>query len=517
MLMAAARLHQTHRPDPNSFPSMSVRPPAVAGMFYTGQEQALREQVGALLAAVSASAAATLATRPSPATWPKALIVPHAGYIYSGSTAAQAYARLAPGRAAIRRVVLLGPVHRVPVRGLALPGVDAFSTPLGLVALDQSALSAIAGLPQVVTSPAAHAKEHSLEVQLPLLQTVLQDFSLVPLAVGDASAAEVAEVLDLLWGGPETVIVVSSDLSHYLPYEVARETDGQTVQAILTGQPNLNHRQACGATPVNGLTLAARRHGLRPRLLAQNNSGDTAGDRQRVVGYAALAFEAVAPDFAGKDGIAAAGAAQDKLPIGAADGVPDDAGRVLLPVARAALAQALGQAQPPDPLGGSPWLNQPGASFVTLNAQGRLRGCIGSLVAHRTLLEDVKANAVAAGLRDPRFKPVTVAELGSIEIDVSVLSAPQPMPVASEADALARLRPGVDGLVFVFGKQRSTFLPQVWAQLPKPADFLAQLKRKAGLAPDFWSDQVRLHRYSVRKWTEAELREQQRIAAGAVP
>jgi AmmeMemoRadiSam system protein B/AmmeMemoRadiSam system protein A len=486
-------------------------------MFYPAQAQALREQVGALLAAASASATASLAALPSPVTWPKALIVPHAGYIYSGSTAAQAYARLAPGRAAIRRVVLLGPVHRVAVRGLALPGVDAFSTPLGLVALDQAALSAIAHLPQVVTSLAAHAKEHSLEVQLPMLQNILQAFSLVPLAVGDATAAEVAEVLDALWGGPETVIVISSDLSHYMPYDAARQTDQQTVQGILTGQSNLNHRQACGATPVNGLTLAARRHGLRPRLLAQNNSGDTAGDRQRVVGYAALAFEAVGPDSAGKVEAGRAGGVPYKALPEAPDTVPDDAGRILLPVARAALGQALGRAQQPTRPGNAAWLDQPGASFITLNAQGRLRGCIGSLVAHRSLLEDVKANAVAAGLRDPRFKPLTDAELDSVEIQVSVLSAPQPMPVTSEADALARLRPGIDGLVFVFGRQRSTFLPQVWAQLPKPADFLAQLKRKAGLAPDFWSDQVRLHRYSVRKWTEAELREQDPLTAGAVP
>jgi AmmeMemoRadiSam system protein B len=221
---------------------------------------------------------------------PKALIVPHAGYVYSGPTAARAYARLAAGRTTIRRVVLLGPVHRVPVRGLALPGADSFATPLGTIALDQMAIAAIQTLRQVVVSPAAHALEHSLEVQLPFLQSVLDDFKLVPLAVGDATPEEVAQVLEALWGGPETLIVISSDLSHFLPHPAAQKVDRVTVQHILALDSCLTHEQACGGTPINGLLLAARRHHLQPQLLALCNSGDTAGDKGRVVGYASLAF-----------------------------------------------------------------------------------------------------------------------------------------------------------------------------------------------------------------------------------
>lgn len=221
---------------------------------------------------------------------PKAMIVPHAGYIYSGPTAAIAYAQLAAARKIIRRVVLLGPVHRVAVRGLTLPGVDAFETPLGNIELDQDAIAAISKLPQVMISPAAHAQEHSLEVQLPFLQTVLDDFKLVPLAVGDATAEEVAAVLDLLWGGPETLIVISSDLSHFLPYYVAQSIDQETVQNILDLHGPLTHEQACGGTPINGLMVAAERHHLRPQFLDYRNSGDTAGDKNRVVGYASIAF-----------------------------------------------------------------------------------------------------------------------------------------------------------------------------------------------------------------------------------
>jgi hypothetical protein len=261
----------------------SVRPAAVAGMFYPGSRAALTREVQAYLAEATVPAATA-------APVPKVVIVPHAGYVYSGPIAASAYARLAAGRGTITRVVLFGPVHRVPVRGLALPAARSFATPLGIVGVDQEAVAAARRLPQVRESEAAHALEHSLEVQLPFLQTVLGEFELVPFAVGDASPAEVAEVADLLWGGPETLIVVSSDLSHYHRYTDARRIDRETVDAILALSSDLDHEQACGATPVNGLVLSARRHGLRPVLLDLRNSGDTAGDRSQVVGYAAIAF-----------------------------------------------------------------------------------------------------------------------------------------------------------------------------------------------------------------------------------
>jgi AmmeMemoRadiSam system protein B len=221
---------------------------------------------------------------------PKAIIAPHAGYIYSGPIAASVYALLAPARGIIERVVLLGPTHRVAVRGLALPGVAAFATPLGTVDIDRDAVEALRQLPQVVVSAEAHALEHSLEVHLPFLQAILGKFTLVPLAVGRAGRDEVAEVLQRLWGGPETLIVVSSDLSHYLPYADAQAVDRATAKAILELVADISHEQACGATPVTGLTLAARQRGLKSELIDLRNSGDTAGDRDRVVGYGAFAF-----------------------------------------------------------------------------------------------------------------------------------------------------------------------------------------------------------------------------------
>jgi len=259
-----------------------IRRPAVAGSFYPGDAAILRRAATELAPAIAAEAA--------PAAAPKALIVPHAGWIYSGAVAGAAYARLRPHAATIRRVVLLGPVHRVPVRGLALPDADVFATPLGEVRVDDASLRRLAALRQVVVRGDVHAEEHSLEVQLPFLQAVLADFTLVPLAVGDATPEEIAEVLEVLWGGPETLIVVSSDLSHYRDYAEAERIDRATVERILRGELLQSFEQACGALPIDGLIVAARHHRLTSRLLARCNSGDTAGDRRRVVGYAALEF-----------------------------------------------------------------------------------------------------------------------------------------------------------------------------------------------------------------------------------
>ena len=259
-----------------------IRPAAVAGTFYPGAAAELAREVAQLMAGAQRA--------PSTQPVPKAIIAPHAGYIYSGPIAASVYALLEPARKVITRVVLLGPTHRIAVRGLALPAAEAFETPLGVVGLDRAAIAVLRKMPQIAVSEAAHAWEHSLEVHLPFLQTVLDQFTLVPLAVGRASAEEVAQVLDALWGGPETLIVVSSDLSHYLAYRDAQKTDRATAEAILALSADISHEQACGATPVTGLALAAREHGLRPQLVDLRNSGDTAGDKAQVVGYGAFAF-----------------------------------------------------------------------------------------------------------------------------------------------------------------------------------------------------------------------------------
>jgi len=452
-----------------------LRPPAVAGSFYPRDPRLLARDVDALLDAAPAHVGAV----------PKAIIVPHAGYVYSGAVAATAYRALAPARSRIRRVVLLGPAHRVAVRGLALPGVTQFATPLGEIPIDRALVERVSKLPQVIVHPRCHAPEHSLEVQLPFLQRALEAFTLLPLVVGQATANEVAEVLRAVWGGPETLIVISSDLSHYLPYPVASEVDRSTVGLILNGQPMLTHDQACGATPVNGLLTALRGGTLDAELVDLRNSGDTAGPRDQVVGYVAVLFrerETATADEEPQLGQALVELARDAIDAAVAGREPPHRRRDFLTEAR---------------------LDAAGAVFVTLKQDGALRGCIGSLEATRSLREDVAANAVAAALEDPRFAPLAAGELPRVAVEVSLLSAAEPIVVKNEAEALAALRPGIDGIVLEHGKRRATFLPQVWEQLASPGEFLAHLKRKAGLPADFWAPDLRLSRYTVRKWSEA--------------
>lgn len=260
----------------------AIRPPAVAGQFYPADSRMLRAQITDMLA--------TALPWEQNTPPPKVLVVPHAGYPYSGPVAAQAYASLARLRTTIRRVVLLGPTHRVAIRGFAFPAAQAFSTPLGNLRVRDADRLALQRRDDVIVDDRPHALEHSLEVQLPFLQMVLDDFELVPVLVGDAPPEAVADLLAGLWGGAETLIVISSDLSHYLPYRQAQAYDRDTIAQILQLRGNLTGEQACGAHPLNGLLRLAALRSLEPQLLDLRNSGDTAGDRERVVGYASILF-----------------------------------------------------------------------------------------------------------------------------------------------------------------------------------------------------------------------------------
>lgn len=259
----------------------TIRNPAVAGMFYPGESGVLRDDVGAMLADVETVSEA-----------PKAMIVPHAGYIYSGPVAASAYASLAEVRGTISTVVLLGPSHRVYFKGLAAPEADLFATPLGTIPVDQQRIdSLLTACPFVSRNAAAHTQEHSLEVHLPFLQAQLDTFELIPLVVGDASPEQVEQVIDYLWGDAGTLVVISSDLSHYHDYATARQLDADTAEAIESLEPGrLDGNKACGYLPVSGLLRSARRRGIQAQRVDLRNSGDTAGPRDRVVGYGAWVF-----------------------------------------------------------------------------------------------------------------------------------------------------------------------------------------------------------------------------------
>jgi AmmeMemoRadiSam system protein B/AmmeMemoRadiSam system protein A len=474
-----------------------VRPPAIANSFYAGDPLTLMREVDAQLSQAQTLLSAQL---PAQSACPKILVVPHAGHVYSGLVASVGYARIAPHTAIIKRIVMLCPAHREYFQGVALPDVLAFATPLGTMSLDTLGIAAASDLPFVGNYAKAHEQEHALEVHLPFFQRLWRETpvqaqpTILPMVVGDVSAEQVATLIERLWGNGQTLILISTDLSHFQTYDSAKATDRLTCEKVRQLHTDITHAQACGATPLNAaLSLATTRH-LHIEQLAYCNSGDTAGNtlggRERVVGYASFAlYESAA------------------APTG--HGLEADQGAALVQLARAALHHAVGAPAMPTPMQ-EPWLEAAGACFVTLSKQGQLRGCIGSLIAHRSIKDDVIHNASAAALHDHRFAPVAADEALELAIEVSVLTSAVPLGFANEAHALWQLQPlhhGVgDGVIFsveVNGQlHRSTFLPQVWGQMADAQQFMAQLKIKAGLPADFWSDAIELQTYRVQEFHE---------------
>ena len=414
---------------------------------------------------------------------PKVLIAPHAGYIYSGPIAGTAYRALGEHAANISRVVLVGPAHRYPLKGLATTSASGWATSLGVIPVDQNGVAALLKREDFRIFDHAFNGEHSLEVQLPFLQKVLPPFSLLPILAGEISAHSMADALETVWGGPETLIVISSDLNHFHDYETARKLDRATGEKIETLDHDLTGENACGCRGIAGAIVQARRRDLRVTALDIRNSGDTAGDKARVVGYGAFAMEY---------------AETARL---------HDADRhSLLEAVSRALAISVKSGQPAHfSLHGRvpPTLHAKRATFVTLKIDGDLRGCVGSIVPHQSLLEDVISNAFKAGFADRRFTPLSDRELPRLSIEISILSYPRPIRFENEDDLLKTLRPGKDGLIIEDGPNRALFLPAVWKSLPEPSDFLAHLKRKAGFPDDYWSSSIRARRFTTETFGSA--------------
>lgn len=436
---------------PNSM--THLRPPAVAGSFYPADPATLARTVEACMAGADIG--------PLPA---KAIIAPHAGYIYSGPIAGTAYAAVKHLGDTVTRVVLLGPAHRWPFRGLAAPSAEGMVTPLGVVPVDRAGIGAILDLPEVQILDAAFDGEHALEVQLPFIQRTFPNAAVVPLVVGLCAPQAVDAVLERLWGGPETLIVVSSDLSHFHDYDTARRLDHAAARTIEAADGDtLTGDAACGATPISGLLRRALALDLRVTARDLRSSGDTAGDRSRVVGYGAFTLEPA-----------------DDARLTA------DERRQLLAAAHGALEHAVRTGQPPEvavesyPMA----LQAVRKTFVTLEIDGALRGCIGSVQATAPLVRDVATNTWKSAMQDPRFGPLTAAELPRVTVTVSILSHNRPMAFTGEADLLRQLRPGVDGLIIQDCGRGALFLPKVWEVLPDKSLFLRHLKAKAGLDPD---------------------------------
>ena len=458
----------------------AVRLPAVAGTFYPSNDDVLSSSVDAML---------RNSTNDLPC--PKVIIAPHAGHVYSGQIAASAYSRLSNTDTPIKRVVLLGPSHKVAFKGVAATSCTAYKTPLGEIPVDSAAVQTILQLPGTGFLDEAHTNEHSLEVHLPFLQRELGAFSLVPLVVGDATKDEVANVINALWSGAETLIIVSSDLSHFHAYDKAREIDAQTSRKILTLESNLVGEEACGYRPINGLLHVLKARGLKVEQLSVLNSGDTAGDKDRVVGYGTyivLETPGISKNETG------ANTMDSQLPLAFR--------QRLLQVARGAVLSSLESSgnynidldsYPPE-------LKQERATFVTLYINDSLRGCIGSLAAHRPLVVDIAHNAQAAAFKDPRFKPLTLAEFQHVDFHISVLSVPRVLAVSSRSELMDKLRPGIDGLIIEEKGRRATYLPSVWEQISDAETFVSALRRKAGLDATGWHADTVVHQYTTEEF-----------------
>ena len=451
----------------------SVRPPGVAGTFYPAESGALSAGVRSLIEAGAAHVQSAGA-----GSAPKALIAPHAGYAYSGAIAGTAYGAMdEAARARITRVLLLGPAHRVGFQGIAVPSVEALGTPLGPVALDTAARNEALAIDGVDLFDEGFTGEHSLEVHLPFIAEAFPNANVAPFLIGQADEALVGCLLDTLWGGDETLVIISSDLSHFEAYDAARAHDRNTSDQIeqLRGD-GLRGEDACGYRAIRGLLACARRLDLRATALDLRSSGDTAGDRAKVVGYGAYAFEYAASARISKS---------QRV--------------VLLDAARRSIINGLNRGQPAQVSVGTfaAPLCASRATFVSLHEGTSLRGCVGSLVPRRPLIKDVVENAFRAAFADPRFAGLNAETFARCTLEISILSHARAIPAADETELLAELRPDRDGLIIEDTGARALFLPVVWKGVPDPVTFLSRLREKAGLKPDHWSETFRAFRFTA--------------------
>jgi hypothetical protein len=495
---------------------------------------------------------------PAPVKKLRGLVCPHAGYDYSGPVAAVAYKQL-EGRD-VDTVIVMAPSHYVEFEGASIPDVDAYETPLGLIRLSPRARELVKVGPLVCDprcetsrpdwwrqapkeippfgEDTPHTWEHSLEVQLPFLQRTLEQFTIVPIVFGRAGPEEVAEALQRVLN-EKTVLVASSDLSHYYPYETAKRLDASCIQAICDlDVEGMQQQDACGKGPILTLIHLAKRNGWRAKLLDYRNSGDTSGDKSGVVGYAAIAFfepdegEVDAGDstsplmgasppssesaLSGASPPSSESALSSESPLSGTSPFatespesplsPED-GEILLELAERTVTEVVTYGrQPSVAVAEVPEsLTRRRACFVTLSKNGELRGCIGSIFPQEVLCRAVIDRARAAATEDPRFPRVRPEELDELEIAVSVLTIPKRLAFQSPEDLLAKLRPHTDGVVLAVGRQQATYLPQVWEQLPDPEEFLRHLSQKAGLPADGWkSPEAMVLTYQVQAFQQAE-------------
>ncbi len=445
-----------------------VRKAAVAGTFYDRNPETLRDMVLRYLSEGKALAEPV-----------RMLISPHAGYIFSGPVAGKGYATIDVN---VKRVIIIGPSHYEAFTGLAVPRFDYYETPLGKVKIDRVVVDKLKGMPNVIIADGFDEPEHCLEVQLPFLQVKLKDFMIVPILTGRVDPKQAAETL-IQFIDEKTAVVASSDLSHYEKQARARQIDDATIETILSGKES-GPMEACGSTPIRIIMQLAKKLNLRPVKLDARTSFDTAPQHSsdgRVVGYASIVY--ISAKGAERPNDNSSGKATTRQ-----DDLSAESKNLLLRIARQSLEasvrgnkfERLQEADYPAEV------KEKKGCFVTLTIGGNLRGCIGYIEPIKPLYQAVIENAENAALRDPRFPKVTADELKKIKIEISVLTKPEPLSYKDPDDLLNKLVAGRDGVILRKGMHQSTYLPQVWEQLPDKVEFLEQLSLKGGMPRDGW-------------------------------
>ncbi|MDL1968138.1 MAG: AmmeMemoRadiSam system protein B [Deltaproteobacteria bacterium] len=466
-----------------------IRDAVFAGRFYPSNQSDLLKNIDSLT-----SLAKNSQVKIPSGKYLKALILPHAGYPCSGLTAA--HASLVLSEKQFKKVILLGPDHRVGFTNGAISDVTAYRTPLGIINLHNDAAKLRNRSELFHANKASDLSEHSLEVLLPFLQYYLKEFKILPIVISRGNIGGLTREIDM-FRDQNTLVVVSSDLSHFLQYTEAVEKDKKTIQMILNlDADNLlkGYNCTCGKVPILILVSLARQYGWQPVLLHYSNSGDTCGGHNKVVGYAAIAFygdkfmenkKNTAHRFTDKQGQALVKLARHTL--------MKKLNKKIDPVESRALEEALQKDCFQEHFG----------TFVTLKINGQLRGCIGNISADESVKEGVRHNAVSAAFRDPRFSPLKAEELEHVDIEVSILTPPEPIEYRDGYDLVSKLRVNVDGVIIRKGFANATFLPQVWKQVPKPEEFLGHLCLKAGMSADAWrNDKLEVKIYQVQYFDE---------------
>jgi len=456
---------------------MNTRETAVAGQFYpssASEIQSMLQKYNEILDVYFKTHTKVSQLKP------RAIIVPHAGYVYSGFTANIALRLLS--HSDIKNIVVIGPSHRTYLKGTSISMYDSYATPLGSLTIEKDLSQRLKEKFFLSFIAEAH-HEHSTEVQMPIIKNYAPEVSVVELVYGDEKPQNLAKVIEYVLEQPQTAVVISTDLSHYYDINKANKLDAICIDAVLNLEVSTLHQgcEACGKIGVEAMIIASKSKGLHSKLLDYRTSAEASADKSSVVGYMSVAFvESEAKE--------------------------ETEAKVLLELARASIAKAVGvpyKYNTKITLKENPWLQEKGAAFVTLTTKGeQLRGCIGSLVAHRKLYDDVIENAKNAAIHDPRFVALNEEEFYAINVEVSILTPAMPVEYSSTEDLKAKIKVGIDGVVLKYGKYQATFLPQVWEQLPRFELFFAHLCKKAGMGEACLSEKPDISLYQVKKYKE---------------